>query len=208
MSFSPRWQFGGKRIGKTSAALPTETSHAISLQPLPGHPEASELEAAVEAAARGSLVQALKPLRFEDAMRPLKRADGSEGLLVCNGDAEVWHGVLDLTPLRKGMGLAGAAWFHRPLKVALGFETEFKFRVTPPAPYLDTSTNQWLYPRAADGFAFVLHLDGHGPHALGSAGVQLGFGGIANCALWKLAPLRRALSALPRATRPGFSLST
>ena len=115
-------------------------------------------------------------------MRPLKRADGNEGLLVCNGDAEVWKGALDLTPLRKGMGLAGAAWFHRPLKVSAGFETEFDFRVTPPVPYLDTSTNQWLYPRAADGFAFVLQLDGHGPHALGSAGVQLGFGGISNCA--------------------------
>ena len=52
--------------------------------------------------------------------------------------------------------------------------------ITPPASY-DSDTKGWVESRAADGFAFVLHLDGGGVHARGSAGVQLGYGGMANC---------------------------
>lgn len=125
-------------------------------------------------------MQCLKPLTFEEAYQPLKEAL-ADGLLVCMGDAEVWKGVLDLTPLRKGMGLAGAAWFHRPLWVASGFETEFDVRVTPPPMHIDPTTNEWIAPRAADGFAFVLQLDPRGTRAIGLPGIQLGYGGMTQC---------------------------
>jgi len=169
-------EIAARRANKVHSPLTTALRHAVAIQPLP-----ERNSSAIGEVAKGVHARCLDPISFEDAYQPLKDG-GGDGLLVCVGDAEIWKGSLDLTPLRKGMGLAGAAWFHRPLALANGFETEFEFRIKPPPmAYLDPVHNEWLYPRASDGFAFVLHLDGRRAHALGSAGIQLGFGGMSNC---------------------------
>ena len=102
----------------------------------------------------------LKDFAFEDAVKP---PGGLPPLLTLVGDAEIGdardvegaRGALDLTPLRKGVGLVGAAWYHRPLSVRHGFETEFTFKILPPEPAAPDAER----PRASDGFAFVLQLD-------------------------------------------------
>ena len=105
---------------------------------------------------------------------------GGGSRLCLVGDAAVWRGVLDLTPLRLGMGLSGAAWFHRPVEVSGGFQTDFSFRITPPKEPAawDHASGCWVGPRGSHGFAFVLHLDGRGTAALGASGVELGHGGL------------------------------
>jgi hypothetical protein len=159
----------------------------------------------------------LSDMAFEDAERP--PAD-LHPLINLVGDAEVANGALDLTPLRKGIGLSGAAWFYRPLSVIEGFETEFTFVIkAPPDEVLweeegqderkvieesrqhgreygkrefDPDSGRWFRrARASDGFAFVLQLDKtcrieEGPkanqsRALGSSGLQLGYGGLTSC---------------------------
>ena len=109
---------------------------------------------------------ALPAVSFEEAVQP--RSDRLPQALVCTGEAEVWRGTLELTPPRKGIGIAGGAWFHRPLTVANGFETDFTFRITKPP-----NTQ-----RGSDGFAFVLQRDERSVAALGTSGIQLGFGGL------------------------------
>ena len=128
----------------------------------------------------------LSPVTFEEAVSPtvnlaeaLARVDGGDGtmahnglplrqLLHCVGDAEVWRGALELTPLRKGIGISGGAWFCKPLCVADGFETEFRFCVNTPRGQ----------QRGSDGFAFVLQRDARMTSALGASGIQLGYGGL------------------------------
>ena len=107
-------------------------------------------------------------------------ASGGGPRLCLLGDADVWHGMLDLTPLRLGMGLSGAAWFHRPVEVRGGFQSDFSFRITPPKEPAtwDSASGRWVSPRGSHGFAFVLHLDGRGTAALGASGVELGHGGL------------------------------
>ena len=62
------------------------------------------------------------------------------------GDADVWRGTLDLTPLRRGMGLSGAAWFHRPVDVSGGLQSDFSFRITPPKEPAtwDAASGRWV----------------------------------------------------------------
>jgi len=79
-----------------------------------------------------------KEIAFEDAERPPGAPGDLQPLLNLVGDAEVAAGALDLSPLRKGIGLSGAAWFHRPLAILEGFETEFTFKIVkPPKPEED-----------------------------------------------------------------------
>ena len=107
-------------------------------------------------------------------------ASGGGPRLCLVGDAGVWRGMLDLTPLRLGMGLSGAAWFHRPVEVSGGFQSDFSFRITPPnePATWDGASGRWVGPRGSHGFAFVLQLDGRGTAALGASGVELGHGGL------------------------------
>ena len=88
----------------------------------------------VDAADDRALAAADASESFDDALAPppLSPRTAAGGKLACVGDAEVWAGALDLTPLRKGMGLSGAAWWTAPLAVANGFESEFTFRIVPP----------------------------------------------------------------------------
>jgi hypothetical protein len=112
------------------------------------------------------------PVTFEDAVQP--KVGRLRESLLCVGEAEVWRGALELTPLRKGIGICGAAWFHRPLAVDEGFETEFIFTIDPAT---DTKPDQ----RGSDGFAFVLQADERGTTAIGASGIQLGYGGLSTC---------------------------
>jgi hypothetical protein len=97
------------------------------------------------------------------------QAVASGALQLC-GDAEVAAGAIELTPMRKAVGLVGAAWSTRPVRIADGFETEFVVTCTRPADAL-----------GADGLAFVLHADPAGARALGGAGLQLGYSGLVDC---------------------------
>ena len=92
--------------------------------------------------------------------------------------------------LRKGIGLSGAAWYHRPLAILNGFETEFTFKILPNPT--NKPHGKESRPRASDGFAFVLQLDRdhlvedakrkrRWSQALGASGLQLGFGGLTSC---------------------------
>lgn len=131
---------------------------------------------AIDEARKGGLCY-LPELAFEDAEKPPAE---DAPLLTLVGDAEVANGALDLTPLRKGVGLCGAAWYHRPVTVKEGFETEFTFVIKPPP-------SEHGHVRGSDGFAFVLQLDENCidkkglSRALGSSGIQLGFGNLTSC---------------------------
>ena len=154
-------------------------AHAIAFSEDAGHAAPAD----IEAASRGALVPSLRPVSFAEAVAPppipLPRGGqrAAAPLLVCTGDADVLQGRLELTPLRKGMGLSGAGWFHRPVAVMAGFETSFTFTVTPPPP-VPNADPAGPPPRASDGFAFVLQLDPRRSSAVGGAGVQMGHGGL------------------------------
>lgn len=168
-----------RRLVRQSALLRTEVVMAIAL----GNPKAPPAllaagagKKAVDEARKGAMCH-MNDIAFEDAERPPAE---EAPLLTIVGDAEVANGALDLTPLRKGIGLCGAAWYHRRVAVKEGFETEFTFIIKPPpSKYYDV--------RASDGFAFVLQLDENCidrrdcSRAIGSSGLQLGFGGLTSC---------------------------
>ena len=140
---------------------------------------------------------------FEDALRPgdPRGGDRQDPQLHLVGDAEVWRGRLDLTPLRGGMGLGGAAWFHRPVEVASGFQCDFGFTIEPPpegAPVWDEARGAWAPPRGADGLAFVLQLDDARTAALGASGVQLGHGGLTSVLAVQLCTCLLYTSPSPR----------
>jgi len=115
--------------------------------------------------------------------------------LVLVGDAEISHGRIDLTPLHKGMGLAGAAWWDVPLRISNGFEVNFTVHATPAQGC----------QRASDGFAFVLQLDPRGTNALGCPSTGLGYSGLQNalavqvCTAPSCASTRRVLATVASA---------
>ena len=174
----------------TSVAAGFEQLANIDIEPVPRH----EAQLALASGARA----VLPPVTFEEAVQPTvgvpgggsrrrgddgaEHADGGDSqpqqFLHCVGEAEVWQGALELTPLRKGIGINGAAWFHRPIHVADGFETEFTFRINKPEGDALLHTPE-AARRASDGFAFVLQRDQRATAALGESGTGLGFGGLA-----------------------------
>ncbi|DAZ95160.1 TPA: hypothetical protein N0F65_012414 [Lagenidium giganteum] len=79
-----------------------------------------------------------------------------------------------------GPFLTGSAWYPRQMNVREGFDTSFTFRLSNPSTKCtsmdDVHTN--CRSRGGDGFAFVIQNDGE--LALGSGGMELGYGGIKN----------------------------
>ena len=203
----PRFSVDTKEAGGRSRSVPRGVSqsipsadvrHAVWLRQLSDEERRRQRERllrrdrgetieSVDAADDRALAAADASESFDDALAPppLSPRTAAGGKLACVGDAEVWAGALDLTPLRKGMGLSGAAWWTAPLAVANGFESEFTFRIVPPPPTqadekrnLKEGNKRKEPPPGSDGFAFVLQLDGRKHTAIGSSGIQLGHGGL------------------------------
>jgi len=183
-----------RRLVRTSDTVNTQIYHAVSLGGKTRPPDlvsaGSDGVKAVQLASDGGRCL-LKEMAFEDAERPPEEL---AKLLYLVGDTEIVGGVLDLTPLRKGIGLSGAAWFHRPLGVLPGgFETEFTFKIAPNVNATPAEGDSRV--RGSDGFAFVLQLDRQQVHssssdeiittdprsAIGASGIQLGYGGLTSC---------------------------
>ena len=166
-------ELGGLQIKRPKpselVAAAAKVQHAVHLGELNARSTGGR-QTLISSSAGRSL--AVRPVRsFEEGVQPASEQLPQE--LICVGEAEVWRGALELTPLRKGIGTTGAAWHHAPLSVVNGFETEFSFCISPPA---DRRPGQ----RSSDGFAFVLQLDGNGTSSLGTSGIQLGLGGLEN----------------------------
>tara|TARA_B100000524_G_scaffold214542_1_gene112565 strand:+ start:109 stop:1833 length:1725 start_codon:yes stop_codon:yes gene_type:complete len=109
---------------------------------------------------------------------------------------ELWHGATALRApetssswlrLTAGAGHRGAAWYHTKMRVADGFESEFRFRALPSAVYpVDPELGDAGDACAASmpeppewgggGLAFVIHSDPRELLAIGCRGSGLGVG--------------------------------
>lgn len=76
--------------------------------------------------------------------------------------------------------MSGAAWYNRKMQVREGFDTSFTFRLSDPSTHCKFLDDAYTHcrSRGGDGFAFVVQ--NQAPTALGSQGMQLGYGGIIN----------------------------
>ena len=201
-----------RKLVRTSQLMRTEVTQALALgSPRVRHPPdlapaGDEGMRLVKAALNDGpgdekRVCVQKELAFEDAEKPPGRPGEIQPLVSLVGDAEIAAGALDLTPLRKGVGLTGACWFHRPLAVLEGFETTFTFKIVPPSDKNDPKGKKGKggasaavaaeeRQRGSDGFAFVLQLDSEFlvnrgdkqvSAAIGASGLGLGYAGLTSC---------------------------